>query len=289
MLRAAAAVLFVFVLVNEYSACRRAEALRGELPARDVANLQDVWDRYRDIRDQSLLGIARGRVSEPVRDVMLAHADRVIADYRRESPAVRERNWEQARTWLAYSLQIDPGSRDLLARLRYCEGQLARINGEARLRARKPTEAASQLHDAVARFEEAADLNRRWPDPWLGLFRTYIYGLDDADQATKALNEAERRGYEAGRREFAQLGDLHLTRAERYRRECDQLPDDQVCRCLLRSSESFGDATKWFGRAEGYGDTTRALGRAHAGLQSVTQLRWEMACPDAEPPEALRQ
>ena len=58
----------------------------------------------------------------------------------------------------------------------------------------------------MAAFREAAELRPNWPDPFLGLARTFIYGLEDVDRGADALKQAQRLGYTAGDRETAQLG-----------------------------------------------------------------------------------
>ena len=124
-------VLALVAIVNEYAACRRPRAARRVADARG-GDLDATWRRYQQITSQSSLGLAPGRVSGAMRDTLVTHADRVIADFRQDRPTVRERQWQQARTWLGNALRLDPGNAALLSRLRYCEGQLSRIDGEAR-------------------------------------------------------------------------------------------------------------------------------------------------------------
>ena len=266
------------VLGNEYAACRAASTLRAELPTREADNLDDAWQQYQRVDSRSLLGMARHEVRDAMRDALITNANRVIADFRQDRPTVRERQWQQARTWLDQALHLDPGNLALVSRLRYCEAHLSRIDGEARLGQAQRQDADRSLHDGVARFEEAARLDRTWPDPWLGLLRTYIHGLGDVRKAVEALNEAERRGYRAGRREFTQLGDAHLTQAEKGRRECDRLPADHRCACLQRTHALYRQAVAWFERAERDADTSRWLVRAQGGLDAVTARMSELAC-----------
>ena len=98
--------------------------------------------------------------------------------------------------------------------VRYTDGHLHRINGEARKARRLLPEAQREFADAVAAFREAAELRPDWPDPYLGLARTFIYGLDDVDRAADAFQRAERAGYTPGSREAAQLGDGYRSRAD---------------------------------------------------------------------------
>ena len=275
-----AVFVIMAVVVNEYAACRAASALRAELPTRETTTLDAAWTEYEAVRDSSVLGLARQRVDGPMRDALATHADRVIADFKFDRPTVRERQWQQASAWLGNALRIDPGDSTLLARLRYCEGQLRRIDGEARLRGGKRPDAERLLHEAVLRFEEAARLDRTWPDPWLGLLRTYVHGLDDPSRAVEALNEAERRGYRAGRREFLLLGEAHFARAERAQRECERLPVEQQCGCLERAGGLYRQSGSWLERAPADAETSRGLLRATERRLATSTRMFERGCTD---------
>ncbi len=278
----------LLVIGTEYSACQRAAALRAELPTREGDTLDAAWETYQRIERGSVLGFAPRRVDDEMGEALVTHANRVIADFRHDRPTVRERQWQQARGWLASAVRLKPSDSTLVARLRYCEGQLSRIDGEARLRDGQRADADRLLHGAVARFDEAARQDRAWADPWLGLMRTYIYGLDDLEKAVAALNEAERRGYRAGRREFTQLGEAHYAQADRGRRECDRLPPDSACACLRRSAALYRQAASWYERATGYPEASRGLLRAIAGLQAADERISLLACEYGDPSGAGR-
>jgi Flp pilus assembly protein TadD len=88
--------------------------------------------------------------------------DRVIANYRTALPSVRETQWRLAREALARAVSAAPSAR-LKASLRYCEGHLHRIDGEARKARGKAVEAQQEFTDAVTAFREAAELRPNWP------------------------------------------------------------------------------------------------------------------------------
>src|SRR6185369_2782685 len=62
-----------------------------------------------------------------------------------------------------------------------------------------------------------------WPDPFLGLARTFIYGLQDLDRGADALLQAERLGYRRGERETVQLADGYRVRGDTLMRNARQL------------------------------------------------------------------
>ena len=111
-------------------------------------------------------------------------ADRVIADYRcavADRAERRNGRWRATR-WRARSRSADTTSI-VRAALRYCEGHLHRINGEAEMRRRESGRGAAGIDRAVAAFARRRSSAPGWPDPFLGLARTFIYGLEDVDRA----------------------------------------------------------------------------------------------------------
>jgi tetratricopeptide (TPR) repeat protein len=209
-----------------------------------------------------------------VKNRLVAAADRAIAAYR-EGGTVYESTWKQARELLANALRLSPDDM-VRARLRLVEGHIARINGRS----------AAELSDAVAKFQEAQRLDPKWPDPQLGLARTYVYGLKDIDKAFQALEQAKARGYELGDREKAQLADGYRERGDRTFRESRKVlgmpqEEDQLRRAkedyeraldLYQSIASAGNASEQSVRVE------KSLDRVKARLDEIDGwprgLRW---------------
>ena len=260
----AAVVVGIGIVGNEAVVWSAAKELRVKLATGENSDVQGVWDRYQDLSQRSLLGIGTAGVKGPLKERLRTQADRVIADFRQDEPTVREAQWRDAATWLTDLLHLDPGDRAATARLRYCEGQLQRITGEARKRKKQP--ATQQLRDAVSRFEEASRLDSRWPDPYLGLARTFVYGLDDIDKAVSAMHEAEQRGYRPGNRELVQLADGYRNRADRMRREAQSVKGlEQERACLEKAASDYTQAIEIYGKAIGFGEASSAM--------RVTQVR----------------
>ena len=218
------------VVANEAIIWSAARDLRVSVATGQGAEMHTHWLRYQDLAGRSLLGVGLIGVRSPLKERLLAQADRVIAGYRQDETTVREAQWRSAATWLTDALHLDPGDRSATARLRYCEGQLLRIDADARRRRKQPY--AEVLQEAVARFQEASRLDTRWADPHLALARTYVYGLDNIDAALTAMREAEQRGYRPGNRELMQLADGYRSRADRMRREAaaaDMHEQERAC------------------------------------------------------------
>ena len=281
-----AAVIGVTVLAaagNEARVWGEARGLRVDIATRPPTDTAALWTRFEALSRQSLLGLGVVGVRGPLRDRLSAQAERVIGNYRHNAPAVRESNWIEAGSWLTSALTLDPSDRGLAARLRYCEGHLQRIEAEARKRKKLP--ATDPLNEAVARFEEAARLDRGWPDPYLGLARVYIYGLEDLDKAIAALDEAERRGYRGGAREIAQLADGYRARADRHIKDADALDGlPQQLESLNRAASDLRQAIDLYQKAAGFGDAGTSLRAARRRLDEV-----EARIQKADPPNLLER
>ena len=111
-----------------------------------------------------------------------------------------------------------PGDRSATARLRYCEGQLLRIDADgAAAQEAAGTPRCCRRRSPDSRRRRAS--TRAGPTRIWRLARTYVYGLDNLDAALTAMREAEQRGYRPGNRELMQLADGYRSRADRMRRE----------------------------------------------------------------------
>jgi eukaryotic-like serine/threonine-protein kinase len=267
-LSVAAVLVGVGVVTNEAIVWSAARDLRVSVATGQGSEMHGNWDRYQDLSRRSLLGIGLIAVRTPLKERLLAQADRVIAGYRLDDPPVREAQWRSAATWLTDALHLDPGDRAATARLRYCEGQLQRLDGEARRR--KKQSASEPLREAVSRFQEAARLDTRWSDPYLALARTYVYDLDDLDEALSAMREAEQRGYRPGNRELMQMADGYRNRADRMRREAwaaTLLEHERAC--LRKAVDDYTESIDIYGKAIGFGEASGAMRLAQARRDEV--------------------
>jgi tetratricopeptide (TPR) repeat protein len=263
------------VVTNEAIVWSAARDLRVSVATGQGSEMHGNWDRYQDLSRRSLLGIGLVSVRTPLKERLLVQADRVIAGYRQDDPPVREVQWRNAATWLTDALHLDPGDRAATARLRYCEGQLQRLDGEAR---RKKKQAASEpLREAVSHFQEAARLDTRWPDPYLALARTYVYDLDDLDEALIVMREAEQRGYRPGNRELMQLADGYRNRADRMRREAAAaaIPEQERA-CLRKADDDYTQSIDIYGKAIGFGEASGAMRLAQSRRDEVRRRLEEL-------------
>jgi hypothetical protein len=272
--KVAAAVILITVVAAEGVALTRAERVRAQVAALEVEDIQAMREDYRDIAGWSPLSIAEARVGRALVDRMLELANRTIHEYRTESPSVAEVQWQQAREALELAAEIS-GSREVRSKLLYVTGQLKRI-GAGNNRA--------QYDAAIRDFEEAARLDTESPDPYLGMARIYAYALWDEDALAGAVREAQERGYKPGRRERAQMGDVHRLNAERARVAAAKASGDARIQQLERARDGFAKCVKYFDGLRFYGsdDNLRTCRRRLAMVEAA--LATPTAAPLPEPP-----
>jgi len=165
-----------------------------------------------------------------------------------------------------------PDRADLRAALRYCEGHLHRINGDARKADKDPDAAREEFAEAVTAFREAAELRPKWPDPFIGLSRTFISGLGDVDRGADALKQAQKLGYTPGERETAQLASGYRDRGDalaRNARELAGMPQERDY--LNRSASAYQQALDLYNGIAAFSGVPASVRRTQAGLERVKQ------------------
>jgi hypothetical protein len=259
-----------FVAGHELMIALRAEQLRAGMPTVELDGVGGLWQSYHALSSESL-PITTARLEHALTSQTVALADRIIGSYRSSAPTVRETQWKMAREALAQALAVNPEDSQLKGALRYCDGHLHRINGEARKARHQKADAQREFTAAVSAFREATELRPGWPDPFLGLTRTFIYGLEDVDRGADALQQAQRLGYTAGAREAVQLADGYRLRAmalaRRARAQSDAAGEQEY---LARSADAYRRAIALYSKAASFLDPS-SLRAAQRGLAQVEQ------------------
>jgi hypothetical protein len=277
------ALLLVF---NEVRVGNAAGRLAASAVTRDLDQMDDLWEEYDRLADRSYLGVGIAALEQALTERTQELADRVIRNYRTPESTVREAQWDAARNALRRALMAEPRNGRIKAAMRYCDGHLHRINGEARKARRQLPQARQEFNDAVTAFREAAELRSSWPDPFLGLMRVFIYGLEDIDRGADALRQAQQFGFSAGRRETAQLADGYRTRGETLMRTARTLEGvPQEAEYLQRAAESLREALTLYGRVPGSDGVATSLRRTHLALERVETRLQEIARVPTENPE----
>jgi predicted Ser/Thr protein kinase/tetratricopeptide (TPR) repeat protein len=264
---------FVFfaamAILNEVSVGRRAQRVVATVPSRELAALGPAWGDYRELA-QDGLGLGTARLRRVLTQRTTTLTDRVIATYREGLKVVWEPQWQEARDVLARAASANPDHAGLNGALRYTEGHLSRISGDAR-KAKGDAEGAQRDYaDAITAFREAAQFRPSWPDPFIGLSRTFVAGLGDVDRGADALAQARRLGYTPGERETAQLAGGYLDRGDslwKSGRDLRGMPQERDY--LTRASEAYQQALDLFHGVPAFSGVPSSVRRTQAGLERV--------------------
>jgi tetratricopeptide (TPR) repeat protein len=251
----------MLIVLNEIRIYVVASALAQNVP-QEMSGVIQLWNQHRFLNRRSLnLGVI------PLERALIGQAstlaERTFSRYRTAGATVYEREWQLTRDALGFSVGADASDRQLVAALRYCDGHLRRIDGEARLRDREVAAAHQELTAAVTAFRGAAELRPNWPDPFLGLMRTFI-AMDDIERGADALAQAERYGHTPADRDWALLGEGYLTRATK-------LANSEELEQLTRAADAYSKAAEHFSKARDFGTVAKRLRMSLRRLNDVQE------------------
>jgi tRNA A-37 threonylcarbamoyl transferase component Bud32 len=282
-IRTALLLIALGLVWNEMTVGFRANRLAAMVATRDLDSMGDMWSRYDDLSQHSHLRFGVENLERTLASRVDTLAEQVIANYRSTLPTVRERQWRTAQDNLQRALVLSPRNTSLRASLRYCEGHLHRIDGEAE-KARHHAGAANQhFTEAVSAFREAAELRRDWPDPFLGLARVFIYGLDDIDRGADAIKQAQKLGYAPGDRETVQLADGYRVRGDGLWQTARRYVDmSQESEYLQRATDAYKQAQDLYERIPAYPGVAVNLRRTQRALEQIDARAAERAVPREE-------
>jgi eukaryotic-like serine/threonine-protein kinase len=266
--RRALLMLAIAIVLNEIRIYNVAAALAQNVP-QDLGGVVQMWNQHGALNGGMHLGVRP--LERALRQQSLLLSDRTFARYRTAGTTVYEREWQLTHEALDFAVRSNPSSSRLKAALRYCEGQLHRIAGETRARDKQGTAAQEALTASVTAFRGAAELRQNWPDPFLGLMRTFI-AMEDMERGADALAQAQKYGYTAGNREWTLLGEGYLTRGAK-------LAETEELEALNRAAEAYTQAIDHFSKAVGFGNVTRRLREAQRRLEDVQARIAKLSAP----------
>lgn len=217
-------LLLVAGFLSEALGCVMAERMRSQLPQLNAERLSKARQDYGRLLAWTPMGAGvRLRVDRPLRARLMAVADEVIVGYRAPVLTVFERQWRQCQEAVTWAAQLGGANSSLQAKALICEGHLERIAAQTTA-PKDPAAALRQYSSAAAKFQRAATLDAKSPDPYLGLGRIYLEprGLNDVDKGVAAVEEAEQRGHVIEWRQRADIGHAYRVRADGYRREAER-------------------------------------------------------------------
>ncbi len=252
-----------------YRAWADTRELKHDIESEHVT-VDTAWTRYKGIADRKKVSMAMWGIGSPLEAKLIAEGDKPIVEFRNSDyPSVKEGTWRRSVTYFSRALELEPGDKNIKAKLRVCEGHLERIGANNR---------QAMLNDADLKFHEAADLMRKSPDPWLGLARLYAYNMNDLERAQQALDEAAKRGHPESRREMFTMAEGYASRALQEVRDADQLHSvrDSQMDALHRSRSDYEHARVLYAQLGSFSNAPVKLLRSVDGIATVDNRMKEL-------------
>jgi tetratricopeptide (TPR) repeat protein/predicted Ser/Thr protein kinase len=246
-----------------YLTYRRGQQLESLIATEQLTDTGEIWTKWTELSKGNPSSVLLRGPRKAVTQKLLAAADQVFNSYRNNNTIVSVSQWQLAKEMSAHVLTLDP-AEPVRGRVRLAEGHLARISGTSKRN-------ASQLTEALEKFNQAQQLMPNSPDPQLGLARLYFSpGLWDLDKANAALHEAEKRGYSLGKREQAQLADGYRDRADRLFWDSRNVRgQDQEKTQIERARTDYQRALDLYRSVVPYGDASTRIVSIQKSLESV--------------------
>jgi hypothetical protein len=279
----AAALWFLFwgtwKVGSEMRVWNESDLLGRRVHAAEPEALDEAVAAYSSLAERSSLGFGTWPARQPLLEALTRNVDQVILDFRQPEPTVRQNQWKRARDWAVKALEIRADD-SVRARWLLCDAHVKRIDGDAAMRGREYDRGNKLLNDADSQFRRAADLARANPDGWLGLLRLHAGARSDPDKAQEDLNEAGRRGWTAGPRDYFLVGEAARNRAEALEKGCEsQRTGEKVKECLEQARDMHKRALEWYDKAVGLavavrGGTLsqRAIDRIEVRLETLEEF-----------------
>jgi serine/threonine-protein kinase len=260
-------MLFALLIFNEVTVWRSGSELAREVESERLKDMDVAWQRMETLQKTSFVPFVLSGPRKSILGRLVSTGDAVVNEYRRsDSPNVSENDWLRAQSAYAKVLEVDSRNSTIRGRMYLCDAHVLRIRGVARGNSK-------MLNEARARFEQAADLMPRSPDPYIGLAR--LYGsLRDVDKVEDAIKAADKRGHQTGRRERGQIADAYRDRGERLMKDAVRaagLPEEGDL--LKRAEQDLHRAEEHYREILPYGNSTASLRRVLENLEVVRARR----------------
>ncbi len=229
-----------------------------------VAAIESDWRLYKQLENtNSYLGgfSPVAGIASSLKQRLVVAGDDVLSAYRDSTDGnVSRFEWSKAKLCFQHALELDPAASELKGKIALCDGYLQL--------------ASSLPGSALERFQTAAGLLPKSPDPHLALARVYVYGLHNAGLASAEFHAAESAGYKIAPREAEQSADAYLYRAEQELKQWQQAKSaaDQR-RYLTWMERDFERARALYEPISGFSKVSQNLERLESDRTSVERIR----------------
>jgi hypothetical protein len=227
-----------------------------------------AWRAYQELRGRSIWGIVVFPLRKPLETILLENSLKVIDDYRNsDQPKTRLGDWVRCKRYLTHAVEINRADARSESMLDYADGHILRIN--------------NKTLSAISAFQRSIQHDRNWPDPYLGMARTYIYYLKDTERGTQALQRARDLGHQFGKRELAMMADAYNYSGMQAWDGAKRLRgSDQEKEILKKSQENLRQAIETYSQIAPWGESTKQILLVQGALNSMEARLKELNPPN---------
>ncbi len=258
------AAFSMWLFVREVRAWHAASDLRAGLVAEKI-DPAEARNRLKQLQAMWFVWLPTGDIARTLNAGLIAAGDEIVTRFR--TAPLRNAEWQQARSYFEAALESDSRNDSIRGRVRICDAQMKRFQAQAE---KNP----DLVPAAQERFEEAAKLLPRSPDPWLGLAMLALYNLKDPVKGEQVLEEARNRGFDftAESRWVSLLADGYRQRADALDWEAQRiartLPDEAIDR-NNRAIAYHEKAIAWYAKIPLYGRSLAYIARCRASVERL--------------------
>ena len=257
--------LFVWWLVREQRALSAANALHADLAAERVT-ASEARSRWSDLRSRWLVWFPTSNIERLLTSGLLTQGDEIVTRFR--TTPLRAADWQAARGFFEQARQASKDDA-VAGRVALCDAHLKRFEAHTEKR-------LDLIAVAEQKFEAAARLLPRSPDPWLGLATVQAYNDKDPEKTEQSLENARDRGFEftTDGRWASMLAECYRLRAEALFWEAVRvertLPDQAVER--RRRAVAFDQkAIDWYSKIPLYGKSLQLIEKCRDHMSRLQQ------------------
>jgi tetratricopeptide (TPR) repeat protein len=271
-------VLFVLIFLghNQYVVGRSGAEIRQALLSGQLT-LNEAWEEFSELRKSAWVPFLLYGVTDTLETKLFDEGSEPVIDFRQDLPTASLADWQRAEEDLLRFVQLEPRNKIARGRELICEGQIARLRSRSLVRGHVYSN-SKLLNQAIAHFQQAAELMPDSPDPYLALAPVYLYYQQDYDRGMAMQEAAVKRGHAAGKRETAQIADTKKANARHDLALAQQLDDDPERKKehLRNAISAFDSAIVYYDQIDGFAGSSQGLKDAQQGKQQAQRMLDEM-------------
>jgi len=267
LLLAAVLLIAVVWMVLEYQQVTDARQLESDLKSGTI-DIDDALKQYTQLKARKFTTLPNHlEIPDLIARNLVERGDMIL--FRFQNEAVKTADLTAARALYQKALQVAPGNGDVRGRLALCDAHIDRMRAGQ-------TEDIVKTEEIARKYDEAARLLSKSPDPVLGKAMLYLYVARNPERGEEVLKQASSRNYPftSSVRWVHMLAQTYTQRAHMLEADADKLqqvlPDQAIDR--LETAISYNDkAIYWYSQFPTQGNALNEIKSARKNIEHLTE------------------